>query len=32
MLQPPTLQDVLKARQIVSHYLSRTPLHFYAST
>jgi threonine dehydratase len=29
MLQPPTLQDVLKARQIVSHYLSRTPLHFY---
>jgi len=29
MLQPPTLQDVLKARQVVSHHLSRRPLHFY---
>jgi threonine dehydratase len=29
MLQPPTFQDVLKARQVVTRYLSRTPLHFY---
>jgi len=29
MLQPPTFQDVLKARQIVRRYLPRTPLHFY---
>lgn len=29
MLQPPTFQDVLKARQVVRRYLPRTPLHFY---
>jgi len=29
MLQPPTFQDVLKARQVVRRYLLRTPLHFY---
>ena len=29
MLQLPTFQDVLKARQIVRRYLPRTPLHFY---
>ena len=29
MLQPPTFQDVLKARQVVGRYLPRTPLHFY---
>jgi threonine dehydratase len=29
MGQPPTFQDVLKARQVVRRYLLRTPLHFY---
>jgi threonine dehydratase len=29
MLQPPTFQDVLKARQVIRRYLSRTALHFY---
>jgi threonine dehydratase len=29
MVQPPTFQDVLKARQVVRRYLPRTPLHFY---
>lgn len=29
MVQPPTFQDVLKARQVVRRYLLRTPLHFY---
>lgn len=29
MLQPPTFQDVLKARQVVRRYLPRTPLHPY---
>lgn len=29
MLQPPTFQDVLKARQVVRRYLPRTPLHLY---
>jgi threonine dehydratase len=29
MLQPPTFQDVLKARQVVDRNLRRTPLHFY---
>jgi len=29
MLQPPTFQDVLKARQVIASYLLRTPLHFY---
>lgn len=30
MMQPPTFQDVLKARQVVGRYLRRTPLHFYS--
>jgi len=29
MLQPPTFQDVLEARQVIGRYLARTPLHHY---